>query len=62
MRYMAEWNDEDGNPQHKIFNSERDAYEFAHDAYADCLVSVSIRSFYFKTIELEREYLDFIAE
>jgi len=60
--FIAEWNDQDGAFQYKMFDSELDAYEFAHDAYLDCLVSVSVRPYYFKTREMEIEYQHFIAE
>ena len=42
MMYLAEWF-EDGKKLSKIFRSEKDALEFACDAYLDCLVSVSVR-------------------
>jgi hypothetical protein len=46
MKYIAEWNNEDGNPEYKLFDNERDALEFVWDAYADCLVSVSVRRYH----------------
>ena len=40
--YLAEWV-ENGKTLSKIFQSEKEAKEFAICAYLDCLVSVSVR-------------------
>ena len=55
--YIAEWT-ENGKHHNKMFDSELSAYEFANDAYLDCLVSVSVRPYSFgsKELDLEWEY------
>lgn len=62
MRFIAEWYDEDGILQHQMFESEQEAKEFAICAYLDCLLAVSVRPIYFKTVEMEAEYEHFIAD
>jgi len=59
--YKAEWYDQEGKYQSKIFDSELSAIEFACDAYLDCLVSVSVRHFTWGNKELNIEYEHYIA-